>query len=119
MATGDKKTGTKPTDEKTIEVKKEEDGNSDGEKIPKDEDDVPKGRKDKSLKMKTGTGKKSGSKAYATPLPEEDDDDSVDEDNNAEDQEPDERARSSKDDEEAWKSPKQMRRLDIKDDLNL
>ena len=79
MATGDRKTGTKPTDEKTIEVKKEDDGNSDEEKTPKDEDDVPKGQKDKSLKMKTGTGKKSGLKAYDdTPLPEEDDE-SVDE----------------------------------------
>ena len=45
MATGDKRTGTKPTDEKTIEVKKEEDEHSDGEKIPKDEDDVPKVQK--------------------------------------------------------------------------
>jgi hypothetical protein len=64
MATGDKKTGTKPTDEKILEVKKEEDENSDGDMIPKDEDDVPKGQKDKSRKMKPGTGKKSGSKAY-------------------------------------------------------
>jgi nucleoside-diphosphate-sugar epimerase len=66
--------------------------------VPKDEDedDVPKGQKEKSLKMKTGTGKKSGSKAYDdTPLAKEDDDDSVDEDKDAEDQEPDERARSS------------------------
>ena len=110
MATGGKKTGTKPTDEKILEVKKEEDENSDGEKIPKDEDDVPKGQKDKSLKMKTGTGKKSGSKAYDdTPLPEEEDDDSVNEDKDAEDQEPADRARSSKDDEEAWKKSKAER----------
>ena len=104
MATGDKRPGTKPTDEKTIEVKKEDDGNSDEEKIPKDEDDVPKGQKDKSLKMKTGTGKKSGSKAYDdTPPPEEDDDDSVNEDDDAEDQRPGEKARSSKDEEEIRK----------------
>ena len=97
MATGVKKTGTKPTDEKTIEVKKEDDGNSDDEKIPKDEDDVPKGQKDKSLKTKTGAVKKSGSKAYeVTPLPEEDDEDSVDEDDDAEDQRPGDKARSRK-----------------------
>ena len=74
MAKGDKKTGTKPTDEKILEVKKEEDENSDGELIPKDEDDVPKGQGDKSRNMKTGIKRKSGSKAYDDPpLPEEDD----------------------------------------------
>jgi hypothetical protein len=45
MATGAKKTGTKPTDEKIIEVKKEDDGNSDEENIPKDKDDVLKAKK--------------------------------------------------------------------------
>ena len=118
MATGDKKTGMKPTDEKILEVKKEEDENSDGEKIPQDEDDVPKGQKDKSLKMKTRTGEKSGSKAYDdTPLPEEDDD-SVDEDKDAEDQEPADRARSSKDDEEEWKRSEAEREARYQKDLN-
>ena len=71
MATGDKKTGKKATDEKILEVKKETDENSDGDMIPKDEDDVPKGQDDKSRKMKTGINRKSGSKAYDdTPLPE-------------------------------------------------
>ena len=94
MATGAKKTGTKPTDEKIIEVKKEDDGNSNEENRPKDEDDAPKGQKDKSLKMKTGTGKKSGSYAYDdTPLPVEDVDESVNEDDDAEDQRPGEKAR--------------------------
>ena len=118
MATGDKKTGMKATDEKILEVKKEEDENSDGEKIPKDEDDVPKGQKDKSRKMKTGTGKKSGSKAYDdTPLPEEDDD-SVDEDKDAEDQGPADRARSSKDDEEAWKKSEAEQKAQYQRRLN-
>ena len=109
MATGtntgdDKKKGNKATDEKMLtQVKKEEDENSDGEMIPKDEDDAPKGQDNKGRKMKTGTGKKLGQKAYDdTPLPEEDDD-SVDEDEKAEDQGPADRTRSSKDDEEAWK----------------
>ena len=50
MATGDdNKTGKKATDEKILEVKKEEDENSD--MIPKDEDDVPEGQDDKSGKI--------------------------------------------------------------------
>ena len=53
--------------------------------------------------MKTGTGKKSGSKAYDDTSLLEEDDDSVDEDKDAEDQGPADRARSSNDDEEAWK----------------
>ena len=70
--------------------------------IPKDEDDVPKGQDDKSRKMKAGIKRKSGLKAYDnTPLPEEDD--TVDEDTKDEDQGPADRARSSNDDEEAWK----------------
>ena len=103
MATGDQKMGKKATDDKMLtEVKKEEDENSDGEMIPKNEDDAPKAQDNKGRKMKTGTGKKSGSKAYDdTPLPDEDDD-SVDEDKHAEDQGPADRARSSKGDEEAW-----------------
>ena len=118
MATGDKKTGKKATDKKILEVKKEEDENSDGDMIPKDEDDVPKIQDDKSRKMKTGLKRKSGSKAYDdTPLSEEDDE-PVDEDKTAEDQEPADRARSSKDDEEAWKNPKLNEKLDTKDDLN-
>jgi hypothetical protein len=61
------------------EVKKEEDGNSDGEIFPKDEDEDPKGQENKSQKMKSGTGKKSRQKSYDdTPLPNEDD--SIDED---------------------------------------
>ena len=81
-------------------------GTSGGKDVPKDddEDDVPKGQKEKSLKMKAGTARRSGSKAYDdTPLPEGDDEDSVDEEDDAEDQEPGEKARSSKDDEKIRK----------------
>ena len=85
-------------------VEKEDiEGNSGENNVPKDddEDDVPKGQKEKSLKTKAGTVKRSGSKAYDdTPLPEGDDEDLVDEEDGAEDQEPGEKARSSKDDEE-------------------
>ena len=48
MATEAKKTGAKPTDEKIIEIKKEDDGNSNEENLPKDEDDVPKGQKERA-----------------------------------------------------------------------
>ena len=96
-------TGNKATDDKMLtEVKKEEDENSDGETIPKDKTDDPKGQDNKGRKMKAGIKRKSGLKTYdGTPLPEEDD--TVDEDTKAEDQEPADRARSSNDDEEAWK----------------
>ena len=129
IVTGAKNTGTKTTGDKVTEAKKNKktkdekgateattkvtrtkeedvDGNSVEENVPKDEneDDVPKGQTDKSLKMKAGTGKRSGLKAYDdTPLPEEDDEDSVDEDDDAEDQRPGEKARSSKDEKEIRK----------------
>ena len=57
----------------TITKKEDVEGNSGEENVPKDEneDDVLKGHKDKSRKMKAGTVKRSGSKAYDdTPLPE-------------------------------------------------
>ena len=101
-ATGEKITGTEVTRTKKEDV----DGNSGEENVPKDEnkDDDPKGQTDKSLKMKAGTGKRSGSKAYDdTPLPEEDEEDSVEEDDDAEDQRPGEKARSSKNEEEIKK----------------
>ena len=81
--------------------------NSGEENAPKEEneDEVPKGQTEKSLKMKAGTVKRSGSKTYDdTPLPEEEDDEnSVDEDDDAEDQRPGEKARSSQDEEEIRK----------------
>ena len=87
-------------------TKKEDvEGNSGEENVPKDEneDGVPKGQIEKNVKMKAGTARRSGLKAYDdTPLPEGDDEDSVEEDD-AEDQEPGEKARSSKDDEEIRK----------------
>ena len=122
MATGtntgdDKKKGNKATDDKMLtEVKKEEDENSDGEMIPKDEDDAPKGQDNKGRKMKAGTGKKSGQKGYdVTPLPDEDD--SADEDNH-EDQGPVDRARSSNDDEEAWKKSEAEQKAQYQRRLN-
>ena len=113
----DKKKGNKATDEKMLtEVKKEEDENSDGEMIPKDEDDDPKGQDNKSQKMKAGTGKKSGQKGYDdTPLPDEDD--SVDEDKH-EDQDPVDRTRSNNDDEEAWKNSEAEQKAQYQRRLN-
>jgi hypothetical protein len=82
------------------EVKKEDDGNSDGEIIPKDEDQDPKGQKNKGQKMKKGVDKKSGQKSgLNTPIPNEND--SVDEHEHEDDQGPGDRTRS--DDEEAWR----------------
>ena len=93
--------GSKATDEMLTEVKKEEDGNSDGEIIPKDEDEDPKGQENKGQKMEKGVDKKSGQKSYDnTPLPNEND--SVDEHEHEDDQGPGDRTRSD-DDEEAWK----------------
>ena len=100
MATGAKdgknEKGALGATTKVTRTKKEDvEGNSGEENVPKDEieDDVPKGQTDKSLKMKAGTGKRSGSKAYDdTPPPAEDDEDSVDEDDDAEDQRPGEKA---------------------------
>ena len=116
--TGRSSKGDKATnDEMLTEVKKEEDGNSDGEMIPKDEDDDPKGQDNKSQKMKSGTGKKSGQKSYDdTPLPNEDD--SVDEDEHDEDQGPVDRARSSNDDEEAWKKSEAEQKAQYQRRLN-
>jgi len=71
-----------------------------------DKDDVPKGQKDAEPKMmKPGKEKRAGSKDDETPLPEgfyEEDEELVEADD-AEDQEPGEKARSSKDDEEIRK----------------
>ena len=90
-------------------------GNSGEKNVPKDddEDDAPKGQKEKSLKMKAGTARRSGSKAYDdTPLPEGDDEDSVEEEDDAEDREHDGKARSSKDDDEAQENPKVELKVD-------
>ena len=85
--------------------------------VPKDddEDDVPKGFKETSLKTKAGTARRTQERALGTPLPEEDDDeeDSVEEDDDAENREHDEIARSSKDYEEveAKEKARYQRRL--------